>query len=102
MSTDAQFELDYVRGICQRGGEIAISLLNDRRLGIDARREFCEVVRCDHVRTARLDVDMDGASGILCIIRIGGEDDGDGLANVADVSPSEDRLTIWIESLDAG
>ena len=55
-----------------------------------------------HQRGQSLDLDCHEIGGIFRDIRIGGEDDGDGFADIAHAIRGQDRLTIGIEAFDAG
>jgi hypothetical protein len=102
MAADAQLKFDQVGRVGQRGADIAIAFLEDRRLGVDSGRERDGIIGRDHVWLVRLDVGDHAAGDVLGEVRILGEHNGHGLAHVADELLRQNRLAVRIETLDAG
>ena len=102
VAADFQIERDDGVGAGERHLHVAKALANQGDLGRMAGIEGAGRRVGVHQRGQRLCLDCHQIGGILGSVGIGGEDDGDGLADIAHAIGGEDRLAIRIEAFDAG
>jgi hypothetical protein len=99
---DCERKLDDPVGAGERGIDIAIGLAHERRLGVEPRREAGDRTRGIEARHHGLDFRPHQRCGILGAIGIGGEDDGERLADIAHEFARQDVLAIGLEPGDPG
>ncbi len=102
MATDFQIERDDGVGACECRVHVAKALADQGGLGRMAGVEGTGRRIGVHQRGQGLDRDGHKIGGILGNVGIGGEDDGDRLADIAHTIGGEDRLAIGVEAFDAG